>query len=123
MTIVISFVLIAGASLFVRYARVKNALLAPVAITILNILSPTIVSTLTSFESHPSETSNSTSRYLKLTIFRWVFTAVLTTIVTPSPDDYIKETFQKQRTSIISKKAPLLSTILMSTSLFLRNHT
>jgi len=82
-TVVISFALLAAASLFVIYVRGKSILLAPVAITLLNILSPAIVSVLTSFESHPSETSNTTSRYLKLTMFRWMFTAVLTIFVTP----------------------------------------
>ena len=86
MTAVVSLVLIAGGSCFIRYAREENEFLAPFTITIINILSPTMVSKLTSFESHPTETSYSTSRYLKLTIFRWLFTAVLTTIITPFTD-------------------------------------
>ena len=56
---------------------------AACAIAISNALFPMIAKTITSFESHASETTMQSSLYVKIAIFRWVVTAIVITIITP----------------------------------------
>jgi len=52
----------------------------------LSLAIPHVMSMVTSFESHSSESSYAASNYLKVTIFRWVNTAIITHIITPFTD-------------------------------------
>ena len=58
---------------------------APLVAT-LNSIVPMLVKILMMFESHTSEGSYQTSLYLKITLFRWVNTAILTQFITPFTD-------------------------------------
>jgi hypothetical protein len=52
-------------------------------ISILNSIIPQIVKLLMNFERHTTEGSFQVSLYLKITLFRWVNTAILTQFITP----------------------------------------
>jgi hypothetical protein len=55
-------------------------------ISILNSMVPYLCKAITSLESHPQEGSKSGSRYMKVTIFRFVNTALVTSLITPFTD-------------------------------------
>ena len=69
--------------MLIAMARDSSITLSAIVIIILNNLSPEAVRFLTSFESHVNETSYASSVYVKVTLFRWVNTAIITAIITP----------------------------------------
>jgi hypothetical protein len=60
--------------------------MSSLAITIFNQITPRVVRLLTSYESHPNESAASGSNYIKMTVFRWVNTAIIYYIITPFTD-------------------------------------
>jgi hypothetical protein len=60
-----------------------GALVAAPLVSVLNTLIPLIVKILMIFEPHSTEGSFQTNLYLKITLFRWVNTALLTKLITP----------------------------------------
>mmetsp|Transcript_6684 Transcript_6684/g.12568 ORF Transcript_6684/g.12568 Transcript_6684/m.12568 type:complete len:411 (+) Transcript_6684:948-2180(+) len=52
-------------------------------IVIFNTITPMVVRFLVSFESHIDETSYSSSVYMKITMFRWINTAIVTAVISP----------------------------------------
>ena len=86
MTTLVSFVLIGGGAAIISLARMRSPALSSFAITVCNQLTPRIVRILTSFESHPNESSYSGSNYIKMTAFRWTNTAIIYSIITPFTD-------------------------------------
>lgn len=85
-TTLVSLILILGGAFIIGGARHRSPELSSFAITILNQLTPRIVRVLTSFESHPNESSYSGSNYIKMTAFRWTNTAVIYSIINPFTD-------------------------------------
>lgn len=85
-TTMISFALIAGGAVVITLCRMQSAAMASTAITIFNQLTPRVVRILTSYESHPDQSSYSASKYIKMTVFRWMNTAVIFSIITPFTD-------------------------------------
>ena len=75
--------LIAGGALIIAALRMQSASLASTAIAIFNQITPRVVRVLTSFEYHPGQSSYSASNYIKMTLFRWINTAVIYSIVNP----------------------------------------
>lgn len=76
--------IVAGAGVIV--ALVRNELgpgYSGPLVSVFNSIIPVIVHLLMLFESHHSEGSRQESLYLKITLFRWVNTAILTQIITP----------------------------------------
>lgn len=70
----------------IAVGRTRTAFGASVAgplISIFNSIIPLIVKLLMLFERHTTEGSYQASLYLKVTLFRWVNTAVLTKLITP----------------------------------------
>ena len=55
-------------------------------IVIVNTITPFLVRFLTNLEPHESETSLAASAYIKVTLIRWVNTALVTYIITPLTD-------------------------------------
>ena len=64
----------------------SSTLLYTVTIILFNTISPFLVRLLTKIESHESETTFAVSTYIKVTVIRWVLTAVVTTMITPFSD-------------------------------------
>lgn len=54
-----------------------------VVVSVLNFIIPNICKLLMLFESHNTEGGRQTSIYVKITLFRWANTAILTRIITP----------------------------------------
>mmetsp|Transcript_16628 Transcript_16628/g.24577 ORF Transcript_16628/g.24577 Transcript_16628/m.24577 type:complete len:880 (+) Transcript_16628:121-2760(+) len=80
----IVLLLILGAALVVYLVGQKNATYAAFAISGMNSIVPIICKIITQgIESHTSEGSKEASIYIKVTIFKWVNTAIITTIITP----------------------------------------
>jgi hypothetical protein len=61
----------------------RSALVVGPLISVFNTLIPLIVKILMIFEPHDTEGSFQTSLYLKITLFRWVNTALLAKVITP----------------------------------------
>lgn len=57
--------------------------LAAYTVTILNSVVPQILKILMIFERHSTEGGFQTSLYLKITVFRWLNTAILPKVITP----------------------------------------
>ena len=76
-------VLLVGTSLLIYAARLKSATLSSFTITLLNVITPIIVKKLQTFESHRNQSSYEASQFIKITLFRWVNTAVVTKAFTP----------------------------------------
>jgi hypothetical protein len=80
---IVTIVVIIGAAFAVREVRNYNVAYAAIFISIMNILFPLLAKFLTRKEIHRNEGSRHASLYIKITLFRWVNTAVVTTILTP----------------------------------------
>jgi len=78
--------LIVVGAFLIAQARKESAAWAAITITVLNTISPIVVHHITNFESHSSEGSKQTSQYIKMSLFRWCNTAVITTVITPFTD-------------------------------------
>ena len=81
-----SIVLIFAAGVLISYAKTDGAVTSTIAIILLNSLTPRLVRILTRIESHDTESSVAASMYIKVTCFRWVNTAIVTSVVTPFTD-------------------------------------
>ena len=76
---------IVGLAIFVVYQVRKNTTptIAAYLVTVLNSTVPQILKILMMFERHSTEGGFQTSLYLKITVFRWINTAILTKVITP----------------------------------------
>jgi len=86
MTFFLSICLLVGCAFLIYLARKRNAFTASIIITILNRLTPMVVKFLNSFEAHRNQSSYQASQFIKITLFRWVNTAVITLVITPFTD-------------------------------------
>lgn len=80
---IITLALIVACAFLVKEIRSYGPVYAAVTISLLNTFFPTIAKLLTNTEIHRSHGSKQTSLYIKICIFRWVNTAVVTTLITP----------------------------------------
>lgn len=78
---------------------------AAILVTLLNSTVPQILKLLMIFERHSTEGGYQTSLYLKITLFRWMNTAILTKLITP-----VIGTLTESNTSIL----PTINSILWS---------
>jgi hypothetical protein len=78
----LTFGMIIGAAFLVREVRNYGPLYAAITISLLNTLFPMIAKRLTNLEIHRSHGGRQTSLYVKICIFRWVNTAIVTTLIT-----------------------------------------
>ena len=79
----ITLLLVSAAGWVVGSIRRKKAWIAGPAVSVFNSIIPLLIKILMIFERHTSEGSFQSSLYLKITLFRWVNTAVLTKVITP----------------------------------------
>lgn len=89
----LAFVLIILTSYLIRYATFHSATYSSITIILCNRVAPIIVKKLTNMESHQTETSFASSEYIKVTLFRWVNTAIVAFIVSPFTDTIHDEDF------------------------------
>lgn len=82
-TFIITCGLIVLGAVFIALARKRSITTSAILIVVFNSLTPMVVRYLTSFESHVDETSYMSSAYIKVTLLRWVNTAIVTAIITP----------------------------------------
>jgi len=80
---------IIAAAFLVNEMRAYGALYAAVTISVLNYVCPTAAKALTNTEIHPNEGSKQASLYIKIAIFRWVNTAIVTTVITVSNEIWL----------------------------------
>lgn len=66
-----------------RTRQAYGAILSGPLVSVLNSVVPQILKILMKFERHDSEGHFQTSLYLKITLFRWINTAVLIKLITP----------------------------------------
>ena len=87
---IITFSMIFGSAMLVRWVRKGFWIIPPspagaaLIINIGNTLFPYVAKFLTHFEVHRREGQKETSLYIKYALFRWVNTAVVTTLITVS---------------------------------------
>mmetsp|Transcript_606 Transcript_606/g.975 ORF Transcript_606/g.975 Transcript_606/m.975 type:complete len:793 (-) Transcript_606:298-2676(-) len=86
LTSLITIVIVWGGFISVRAAFLKSDTLAAFLIAILNILGPHLFKLVNKLEAHPDEGSWQASLYMKVCTFRWINTAIVTTMVTPFMD-------------------------------------
>ncbi|GKY95608.1 hypothetical protein MPSEU_000522100 [Mayamaea pseudoterrestris] len=79
----ITLLLVSAAGWIVAAIRRKQPWITGPAVSVFNSVIPLIIKILMVFERHTSEGSYQSSLYLKITLFRWVNTAVLTKFITP----------------------------------------
>lgn len=75
--------LIAACAFLVKELRSYGPIYAAVSISLLNTIFPMVAKSMTNTEIHRSHGSKQTSLYVKICLFRWVNTAVVTTLITP----------------------------------------
>jgi len=81
----ILFLFIGLGAVLVYEAGLLKASYAAYTITIINQITPRLCIFITNcIESHTSEGAKEASLYLKLTLFKWMNTAIITAIITPS---------------------------------------
>jgi hypothetical protein len=93
---VLTAILIIGLAFALKAVYLATITGASIVIVAMNVIIPAVVRCITSLESHPNETSYDDSNYLKITYFRWIFTAVLIGSISPFPytlqdGDYLVE--------------------------------
>jgi len=87
MTFTIFLAILAGVIVLITFTmRRRGGTVAAVVIAALNSSAPFVVKLLTKRESHPNETSLTTSMYVKMTLLRWTTTTVAAIIFTPSTE-------------------------------------
>jgi hypothetical protein len=79
----ITLLLVSAAGWVVAAIRRKKAWIVGPVVSVFNSIIPLIIKILMIFERHTSEGSFQSSLYLKITLFRWINTAVLTKVITP----------------------------------------
>ena len=73
--------------LIITHYRYKSGpAMAALAITVLNTIAPYFCYYLTEYESHRTEGGKQASRYFKITAAMWIFTAIVTALITPFTD-------------------------------------
>lgn len=72
-----------GAFFVVKWCYSLNLELAAIVISVLNALVPNIFKVINALESHKHEGSYQASLYVKITIFRWINTAIITAVLKP----------------------------------------
>lgn len=75
--------LIVACAFLVKQIRSYGPIYAAVTISLLNTLFPMVAKSMTNTEIHRSHGSKQTSLYVKICLFRWVNTAIVTTLITP----------------------------------------
>ncbi len=75
--------LVIGAAFIVKAVHSYSTLYSALTISLLNSAFPWIAKGLSLFEVHNYEGGKQTSLYFKITVFRWVNTAIVMTIITP----------------------------------------
>lgn len=85
MTFILTVVVIIALAFSLKAVYLSTITGASIVIVALNVAIPTVVRFITSFESHPNETSYDGSNYLKLTYFRWIFTTIVIGSICPFP--------------------------------------
>lgn len=78
--------MIAACAYAVYRARQISTLATSLVITTFNSVVPMILKYINDFEKHPYESNAATSQYVKVTLFRWVNTAIIISVITPFAD-------------------------------------
>lgn len=81
-----------GYLIYLAYDDSMNIKYPTIVITAINGVSPVIVDSVTSFEAHRDDSSLSSSRYIKLTLLRWLPTIVVA-LVSPFTDSIAEGPF------------------------------
>ena len=92
-----AFAILCGCAVVVYCRKNYGAVYAALAVTAVNTVAPNVCHYIVNgFESHASEGGWQTSLYLKITVSRWITTAILTAMITPFTD-----TLENQADSLI----------------------
>lgn len=84
---ILLFLSILASTALIKYSRYRYGVTAgALMISMLNCIVPYLCKAITSLESHAEEGSKSGSRYMKITIFLFVNTALVTSLITPFTD-------------------------------------
>ncbi len=75
--------MVIGAAFIVKAVHSQSTFYSALTISLLNSAFPWIAKGLSMFEVHNYEGGKQTSLYFKITIFRWVNTAIVMTLITP----------------------------------------
>jgi hypothetical protein len=83
----VTLVIIACGATLITRARRRSAFAAAMTINIINQVTPRISRMITNrFESHSNNGSRQASLYVKMTLLKWVNTAIVTTLILPFTD-------------------------------------
>jgi hypothetical protein len=82
-TTLLTLLFIAGGAFSITYAFYYNAAVGAIVVKVFNAITPSVCMFINNFESHVSEGAKEASLYVKMTIFRWINTAIITSIITP----------------------------------------
>jgi hypothetical protein len=75
--------MIAACAYAVYLARKISPVATSLVITTFNSIVPLILRFINDFEKHPYESNAAASQYVKVTLFRWVNTAIIISVITP----------------------------------------
>jgi len=86
LTNVLTLGMIAACAYAVYRARKISTLATSLVITTFNSIVPMILKSINDLEKHPYESNAAASQYVKVTLFRWVNTAIIISVITPFAD-------------------------------------
>ena len=86
LTFLVTSIIILGSGIAIAFARSIGPAYSSIAIEAFSYVAPTIVRVVDAFELHRDESSASASKYLKITTFRWVLSAIVIGFFTPFTD-------------------------------------
>eukprot|EP00814_Leptocylindrus_danicus_P000784 CAMPEP_0116013916 /NCGR_PEP_ID=MMETSP0321-20121206/5992_1 /TAXON_ID=163516 /ORGANISM="Leptocylindrus danicus var. danicus, Strain B650" /LENGTH=992 /DNA_ID=CAMNT_0003483519 /DNA_START=31 /DNA_END=3010 /DNA_ORIENTATION=+ len=116
---ILSLVTIAGSVAFLMWRVNSGDSFIALYIAAMNVVVPAICKYIVKFEAHPDQGDRSMSLYFKITIFRWINTAVIIFLATPfthtlssEKEDLIPHIYTIFLAELIS--APLIATIDIS---------
>ena len=112
LTFLMTSIIILGIGIAIAYARTFGPAYSSIAIEAFSFATPTIVKVVNAFELHRDESSASASKYLKITIFRWVTSAIVIAFITPFTDTLQEGSY------LIDSIFTLLLVDLISTPIF-----
>ena len=86
LTFLVTSIIILGSGIAIAFARSIGPAYSSIAIEAFSYVTPTIVRVVDAFELHRDESSASAPKYLKITTFRWVLSAIVIGFITPFTD-------------------------------------
>ena len=92
-----------------------NASTVALYIAAMNVTVPALCKFIVNFESHPDEGNRSLSLYVKITLFRWINTAIIITVATP----FLQTLSNDEEVSLLPKLSKIFFAELVTAPLVL----